>query len=397
MGLVATLIVASVTALSGCASAPNRLAAGNEEPWVVSLGDSFISGEAGRWAGNETLANNDNDALGATAYSDTASGEAINRCHRSRSAAIGIGVVKSMNFACSGATTNTQTNAAGDFKPGIDFYSQGSQQGQALMLQEFASTHAVKLVALSIGGNDFNFSTIIATCIKSFLKPAIFGSYCQENATVQSSVNAQAAEKVRADTKKAILNIATAMQNAGYKDGDWTLGLQLYPNVLASASDMRYTESGYDRQLIGGCGVRDRDLSWSAANVVPLISSTFSQAAADAQKDRPGLRVITVRTADAFSNHTLCNKTVSRVASSGGAQHWSNANAVDRSEWVMEINMVNPNETYRQESLHPNYWGQLALRSCWRQAWNNGDVRGGNCVPAGAGLSSLGEPNMVLQ
>ena len=31
---------------------------------------------------------------------------------------------------------------------------------------------------------------------------------------------------------------------------------------------------------------------------------------------------------------------------------------------------------YVQESLHPNYWAQLATRSCVRQAWNGGSTRG---------------------
>ena len=50
---------------------------------------------------------------------------------------------------------------------------------------------------------------------------------------------------------------------------------------------------------------------------------------------------------------------------------------------------------YIQESLHPNYWGQMALRSCLRQAWNGGAPRGGSCRIAGSGLVS-GVPRMSL-
>jgi len=49
-----------------------------------------------------------------------------------------------------------------------------------------------------------------------------------------------------------------------------------------------------------------------------------------------------------------------------------------------------------QESLHPNYWGQLALRSCVRQAYNNGTPRGGSCTISGTGLTGAGEPRMAL-
>ena len=47
------------------------------EPWVVSLGDSFISGEAGRWAGNESFSTTSVDALGRGAYWDAGDSEAI--------------------------------------------------------------------------------------------------------------------------------------------------------------------------------------------------------------------------------------------------------------------------------------------------------------------------------
>ena len=40
-----------------------------------------------------------------------------------------------------------------------------------------------------------------------------------------------------------------------------------------------------------------------------------------------------------------------------------------------------------QETLHPNYWGQLALRNCVRQAYNGGAPRGGTCTIAGTGLN----------
>ena len=48
-----------------------------------------------------------------------------------------------------------------------------------------------------------------------------------------------------------------------------------------------------------------------------------------------------------------------------------------------------------QESLHPNYWAQMGLRSCVRQVWNGGAVRGGSCAISGTGLVD-GEPRMAL-
>ena len=50
-----------------------------------------------------------------------------------------------------------------------------------------------------------------------------------------------------------------------------------------------------------------------------------------------------------------------------------------------------------QESLHPNYWGEKALRNCVRQAYNGGTPKGGTCKISSTGKNSLGEPNMLLQ
>ena len=93
----------------------------------MSLGDSYISGEAGRWAGNTNESSSRIDALGSTAYDDNAtnSGELIEGCHRSKSAEVYIGGgVNGENLACSGAKTSSFTTE-GLFKPGIDFYNSG--------------------------------------------------------------------------------------------------------------------------------------------------------------------------------------------------------------------------------------------------------------------------------
>jgi hypothetical protein len=51
---------------------------------------------------------------------------------------------------------------------------------------------------------------------------------------------------------------------------------------------------------------------------------------------------------------------------------------------------------YIQESLHPDYLAQLALRNCIRQAYNGGTPRGGTCKISSTGTDAQGEPNMGL-
>ena len=126
LGLLAVLAAAGAfNAVSALADGP-----GVGTPSVVAVGDSAISGEAGRWAGNTNGSSSNVDALGPTAYYDNSSNtaETIPGCHRSKSAEIGIGGgVQSANLACSGAKTSTTPYSSGsNFKPGLDFYDDGA-------------------------------------------------------------------------------------------------------------------------------------------------------------------------------------------------------------------------------------------------------------------------------
>ena len=86
-----------------------------------------------------------------------------------------------MNLACSGAKTYTFSEGE-TFKPGLDFYNSGGKEGQALMLQHFAAAHNVKLVAVSIGGNNFNFASIVQDCVEDWLfSPSWWPDYCNDD------------------------------------------------------------------------------------------------------------------------------------------------------------------------------------------------------------------------
>src|SRR6476661_2192817 len=104
------------TLVLGATTAPARAdGPGVGAPWIATLGDSYISGEAGRWAGSSNDSSARADALGSTAYFDNGGSEKINRCHRSKSAEAYIGGgVNGVNFACSGAKTATATDSDGN-------------------------------------------------------------------------------------------------------------------------------------------------------------------------------------------------------------------------------------------------------------------------------------------
>ena len=83
LALYAVIVVAALLTIVGQGQA-RADGPGVGVPWVVSVGDSYISGEAGRWAGNSNASESYVDALGPTAYDDnaTGTGEQIPRCLR---------------------------------------------------------------------------------------------------------------------------------------------------------------------------------------------------------------------------------------------------------------------------------------------------------------------------
>lgn len=398
MATLAAGVLAATAPLLTFTPAAHADGPGTGTPWVVSVGDSYISGEAGRWAGNTNQSSSEIDALGPTAYYDNATNtaETIYRCHRSKSAEVYFGDgVNGLNLACSGAQTSTvPSDSNGYFKPGLDFYNGTQGQGQALMLQNFAATHNVKAVAVSIGGNDFNFAAIVQDCVTDFLTtPSWWPSYCKDDSVVTNAMSPSNIATVKAHIATALQNIRQAMRNAGYADGSWTLILQNYPSPIPSSSGFRYSQSGYTRQSTGGCGFWDADADYANSTLLPTINNTVFDAATAS-----GLtNVTTLNIASAFNGRRLCENTVG-LLEEVGLTSWTQPGAVDNTEWINQIRTASTatSDYYIQESLHPNYWGQLALRSCLRQAYNSGTPKSGTCTIAGTGLVN-GEPSMILR
>jgi hypothetical protein len=366
-------------------------------PAVVALGDSAISGEAGRWAGNTNDSSSKVDALGSTAYWDTASGEAIRGCHRSKAAEVQIGGgVLYANLACSGARTST--NAGGsDFKPGIDFYSDASGRvGQARALQTYAASHNVTTVVLLIGANNYGFADIVQQCVTDWLtSPSFWPNYCNDDSGIKSRFTAARVSAETANVAGAMLNVRTAMRTAGYADTAWTLLVQTYSSPIPRGSGFRYPQSGFTRQTIGGCGVWNRDADWANDTVVATFNTTLRNAAVSSGLTNYKILDMT----NALVGRRLCENTVG-LLEEVGIPSWTSAGAVDRTEWVSQIRTVSaifpPYQI--QEDGHPSYWGQLALRNCLRQAYGSAAPFGATLTcTRGVGLNGSREPNMTLR
>ena len=192
----------------------------------------------------------------------------------------------------------------------------------------------------------------------------------------------------------ALQNVATAMANAGYASSQYTILAQTYWSPLPRGSGIRYPESGWSRQSIGGCGVWNSDADWANDTVVVAMNNTTKNAANTS--GLPNVKILDLQ--QALNGRRLCENTVGLLEEKGVA-NWQSAGAVDKTEWVSQVRTVSaifpPYQI--QEGSHASYWGQKAMRNCLRQAYNGGAVRGGACVRSANGLNAQGEPNMALQ
>lgn len=281
-------------------------------------------------------------------------------------------------------------------RPGIDFYDDGTAKGQARLVQEFAATHNVAMVEISIGGNDFEFADTITTCgLNWYYSPSWWKDYCYDDAEIAERVSPSFKTARQTDIANAFLRVRTAMRNAGYADAQWKLLVRNDPSPLPRGSGIRYSESGYTRYDVGGCPFWNRDADWLNDQYLPAINNAMTGAITES--GLTNTKVLNVATA--LDGRRICETGVG-LYEEVGLSDWTRPGAVDKTEWVNTIRIfttAGDSPYYRQESAHPNYWAQLAFRSCVRQAWNGGTVRGGTCTRSGTGLTSLGEPQMSLQ
>ena len=168
--------------------------------------------------------------------------------------------------------------------------------------------------------------------------------------------------------------------------------VQTYWSPLPPSSAIRYPETGWSRQSVGGCGVWNADANWANNTALATFNSSVRNAVTQAGLSNTKL----FDAQNALRGHRLCENTVGLLEERNIAT-WRSTGAADNSEWVQQIRtfttLFPPYQL--QEDAHPNYWGQLALRNCFRQAYNGGASHGGTCVREANGLVG-GEPDMIL-
>ncbi|MEU3406166.1 GDSL-type esterase/lipase family protein [Streptomyces sp. NPDC006670] len=313
---------------------------------VVSMGDSYISGEAGRWKGN-SLTNSgsrngtDRAWVSASTY-DPAKvyGATAGGCDRSDSAEVlsaGAVAETAVNLACSGATSENVFRASNG---GVSYKGEAPQADQ---LAAVAASRNVKVIALSVGGNDLGFADIIKECAYDFV---LWGSYCYDDQ--QAAVDAKI-DGVMANVGKSVDEIRAVMRAAGYADSSYRIVLQSYPSPIPRGAENRYTQSDWSRLNSGGCPFWNRDSDWARDSLVPQLAGRLKQVAA-----AKGTQFLDLR--DMMQGREVCAKASKQVTSTVPA-------SAKTSEWARWIDN-NETQGLIQESMHPNYFGQLAVGRC---------------------------------
>ncbi|MEU8678807.1 hypothetical protein [Streptomyces sp. NPDC048560] len=344
-GLLALSLTAAA-ALTAAGVSPAAASPGSGTTAIVTMGDSYISGEAGRWRGNSlTTSGNRNGTdrawTGSTYDPSRVYGAtAANGCHRSDSAEVhgATGAAGALiNIACSGATTQNVFRAANG---GSSYKGEAPQADQ---LAGIARTHDVEMVVLSVGGNDLGFSDIIRTCATDYI---VWYSYCHDDqqAAVDAKINT-----VMADVAKSVDEVRAVMSGAGYAQTDYRIVLQSYPSPIPRGAENRYSESGWSRTSTGGCPFWNKDSDWARDSLVPQVANRLQAVAATKAVQFMDLR-------DLLQGREVCARTSKLVSSTVPA-------SATASEWAR---WIDSNETQGpvQESVHPNYYGQLALGRC---------------------------------
>jgi hypothetical protein len=320
---------------------------------IVSLGDSFISGEGGRWLGNGSepfgtrsgtdRAATDCDGWGICDYDPELVYGASERsgCHRSDVAPIAsspVPVGEKLNLACSGAKLENVWPAS------IGGQSHFGQQPQADALANVARRDDVKLIVVTAGANDVGFGELVAGCALDWARsseqdPAL----CRGGAQADVEAALPAMER---GVRRALAGVRSAMTSAGYSRSDYRLVVMGYASPLPPGRWIRYPEQGWSRLNRGGCPIWNADADWAAQEASPAIDAAMSRAAGVA-----GAEFLDVQ--HAFDGHQLCDSRSSRAGPAGPSPL--------RSEWVRRLAFVQGSS---RESLHPNAYGQRALGAC---------------------------------
>ena len=258
--LVAALAVVVATLLAPLTATPAHAdGPGSGTPWVVSVGDSYISGEAGRWAGARTLAAPGRRARRVRVLRQRRRHRRDDRAlppQQERRGYIG-GGVSGLNLACSGAKTATSDRRRLQARPRLLRRRRRPPRPGARCCSVRRDPQREAGGRRRSAATTSTSPAIVQQCVTDFLtSPSWCPDYCKDDSVGRSRTSP------RANVTAVRGRIATAFQQHPYRDAQRRLRRQ---RVDAARADLpvadparqpgfRYGQSGYTRQSIGGCG-----------------------------------------------------------------------------------------------------------------------------------------------
>lgn len=343
MRIAALALAAFFLAVASAAARPTA---------IVSMGDSFISGEGGRWLGNGT------EPFGTRSGTDRAAHDCgpfgceydaarvygaseADQCHRSdvapiESAPIAVGA--KVNLACSGAKARDLWPAA---EGGTEHFGEPPEADQ---LAAVARRDEVKLVVVTAGANDVGFGELVVDCALDWARsPEGEASTCHRHAEAKIRDELPAATGA---VTAALHGVRRTLGAAGYTRSDYRLVAMGYASPFPEGRWFRYPEDGWSRLTEGGCPVWNADADWAADQASVDLGDMLREAAA-----ATGAEFLDI--AHAFDGHQLCDRRSNRVGASGPSPLTA--------EWFRRLSF---GQGSARESLHPNAYGQQVMGTC---------------------------------
>lgn len=335
---------------------------------AVELGDSYMSGEGGRWLGNSVNASGSRDGTDracspsiqdcssydpSKVYIDNSYSDG---CHRADVAQIFSShlPLQPLNIACSGAVSSDLYLSANG---GTSDHGETPQSDQLLAL---ARTHDIRFIAVMIGGNDLGFASIVSACFEAY---ETHGTPCSQ--TQSSMLSDSALHTAQLKVEKSIDNIRQAMRAAGYHVGEYRMVMENYAIVIPDAARDRYAEADPERTT-NGCPFYNVDLDWAQTYAGPRIDAMVTAAAA-----ARGVPLLDNRRA--FLGHEICATTDASVTP-------STPPSPESSEWGRALSPSAIGEGQEQEVFHPNAYGHEAFGTCLGALYSSPAGRDYFCV-----------------
>lgn len=347
MARAITILLIAVATVAATLGGPVGAQVDPEPTAIVSLGDSYISGEAARWVGNSYEQIGDRNGTdrahrGPLDYdvdSIYVDGTNDSGCHRADFAPIKrayVPVTNRINLACSGADTVHVVSEANGGR-----WHRG-EPPQADQLVAVARDNAVELVVVSIGGNDLGFGGIVLDCTVAYTSSFLWWkNRCADDK--QGEVDA-AMEAAMNGVVAALGDVRSVLDDHG--DRDARIVLMSYPSPVPSGDRLRY-DTNFERVFVGGCPFWSSDATWARRSLVPQIAAALRGAAGEA-----GVEFLDVQ--DLFEGREICADTARQ----------SDGTPSDREDEWARLVTTGLLQGEAQESLHPNYFGQRAIGRC---------------------------------